>query len=318
VTSRHLVDPELAPVLEMMPDMGVSAERLAATRARVAVMTELGLADPDARVAVTEHFAPGRDGAPDVRVRLYRPTDLASNAPVVLHIHGGGFLFGSAELGDPRNREWARELGCAIVSVDYRVAPETPFPGALEDCFAVLEWLRAQAPTLSLDPSRIAIRGESAGGGLAAALALMARDRGGPAIRLQLLIYPMIDDRTCTADEPNPFSGQYVWDKGSNYFGWRSWLGLEPGADEVPFLAAPARAGDLSGLPPTFIGTAALDIFIDENLEYARRLIRAGVPTEVYVAPGAFHGFDAIAPDATISRIFADRAKDALRRAFAD
>ncbi|WP_375397277.1 alpha/beta hydrolase [uncultured Sphingomonas sp.] len=315
--TRHLVDPELAPLLDLVPDMGVSAEKLEATRARVAAMTEQGLAEPDERVRVTEHFAPGRDGAPDVRLRLYRPDDLATNAPIVMHVHGGGFLFGTAELGDPRNRDWARTLGCAIASIDYRIAPETPYPGALEDCYAVLEWLHANAAGLGLDTRRIAIRGESAGGGLAAGLALLARDRGGPEILFQLLIYPMIDDRTCTSDEPNPFAGQFIWDRASNAFGWKSWLGREPGAPDIPYHAAPARASDLSGLPPTFIGTAALDVFIDENLDYARRLIRAGVPTEVYVAPGAFHGFDAMAPAATVSRIFTERCQDALRRAFA-
>ena len=315
--SRHLIDPELAPILALAPDMGVSEDRLEATRERVAMMTQKGLEAADASVAVSEHHAPGRNGAPDVRVRLYKPEGLPASAPVIYHIHGGGFLFGTAELGDPRNRAWAKTLNAALVSVDYRLAPEHPYPAALDDCYAVLEWLRAEGPSLGLDPARIAVRGESAGGGLAAALCLLARDRDGPKIAFQLLIYPMLDDRTVTTDEPNPFSGQFVWNHPSNAFGWTSWLGQPAGSPDVPYLAAPARAPDLSRLPPTMIAAAALDMFIDENLLYARRLIRAGVPTELYVAPGAFHGFEAMAPDAHISRLFADRCLDALRRAFA-
>lgn len=315
MTSRHLVDPELVPILALAPDMGVSADTLEATRGRVAAMTRMGLETVDESVAVGEHHAPGTDGGPDVRVRLYRPAGLPANAPVIYHIHGGGFLFGTAELGDARNRAWAKAVNAALISVDYRLAPEHPYPAALDDCYAVLEWLHAEGPSLGLDPARIAVRGESAGGGLAAALCLLARERGGPQIAFQLLIYPMLDDRTVTTDEPNPFSGQFVWDRPSNAFGWKSWLGQPAGSPDVPYLAAPARAPDLSGLPPTMIATAALDMFIDENLRYAQRLIRAGVATELYVAPGAFHGFEAMVPDARVSRQFTDRCIDALRRA---
>ena len=143
----------------------------------------------------------------------------------------------------------------------------------------------------------------------------MARDRGGPPIRFQLLIYPMLDDRTA-ANEAHPFAGEFVWDTPSNRFAWQSWLGLPPGSPDVPPLAAPARVEDLAGLPPTFIATAALDMFVEENLEYARRLLRAGVPTELYMAPGAFHGFEAMVPDAQVSRRFITQADEALKRAF--
>jgi acetyl esterase/lipase len=315
VPSRHLVDPELIPMIDSLPDMSVSAERLAAVRAAIAEMTKQQLTDPDTSVRVTEHIAPGRDGAPQVRVLLYRPQTLEANAPVMLQIHGGGFLFGTAELGDPRNRALAKAIGCAIVSTDYRLAPESAYPAALEDVYAALTWVHERGPALGLDPRRIAVRGDSAGGGLAAALAMLARDRGGPPILFQLLVYPMLDDRTCVAG-PNPFAGEFIWDLPSNAFAWRSWLGMDPGSSEVPVLAAPARSETLGGLPPTLMATAALDLFIDENLDFARRLIRAGVPTEVYVAPGACHGFEAIAPDATVSRIFVERCVDAVKRAF--
>lgn len=316
MTSRHLVDPELAVILDEAPDMGVSEQKLAATRATIAEMTRLDLLEADPSVQVSEHRAGGRSGSPEVRLLLYRPKDLPKNAPVLLQIHGGGFLFGTAELGDSRNRAWAREIGCAIVSVDYRLAPETPYPGALEDCYAALEWVHDNAGELGLDSTRIAIRGESAGGGLAAALGALARDRGGPKILYQLLVYPMLDDRTGSTSEPHPYAGEFVWNATSNAYAWGSWLGTKPGSAEVPPLAAPARIRDLRNLPPTFIATAALDLFIDENLEYARRLMRAGVPTEVYVAPGAFHGFDAMVPDAAISRRFTSLCQTALRRAF--
>lgn len=314
--TRHLVDPELRPILDLAPDMGVSAENLPATRARIAEMTRMGLEAADASVAACEHWAPGVEGAPDVRVRLYRPQGLTPRAPVVFHIHGGGFLFGTAELGDARNRAWAKALGAVLVSIDYRLAPEHPYPAALDDCYAVLRWLHADGSGLGIDADRIAIRGESAGGGLTAALCLLARDRGGPKIAFQLLIYPMLDDRTGTVGKANPFTGQFVWNAASNAFGWSSWLGRPAGSADVPPLAAPARAADLAGLPPTMIATAALDMFVDENLDYATRLIRAGVPTEVYVAPGAFHGFETMVPDAVVSRNFTERCLDALRRAF--
>jgi triacylglycerol lipase len=178
-----------------------------------------------------------------------------------------------------------------------------------------LAWLQRNAEELGLDPERIAIRGESAGGGIAAGLAIMARDRGGPPICFQLLIYPMLDDRTVTGD-PHPYAGEFVWDRPSNHFGWQCWLGVAPGSSEVPPLAAPARVENLAGLPPTFIATAALDMFAEENLEYARRLLRAGVPTELYLAPGAFHGFEAMAPEADVSKRFIALVDNALKRAF--
>lgn len=318
MTPRCLVDPELRPMLDLLPAMGVSADVLAEVRTRTDAMSLASMGAPTAAVAMTERYAPGPHGAPDVRLLVYRPVDLPSGAPALLRIHGGGYVFGTAEMGDARNREWAALLGCVIVSVEYRLAPDTIFPGPLEDCHAALVWLHAEAGVMGVDRARIAVRGESAGGGLAAALALLVRDRGGPDILHQNLIYPMIDDRTGSTAVRNPHSGQFVWTAEDNAFGWASLLGSAPGDDDTHHHAAAARARDLSGLPPTFIGTAALDIFVDENLDYARRLIHAGVPTELYVAPRAFHGFDAIVPGAAVSQAFTARALDALRRAFGD
>ncbi len=316
MTTRHLVDPALLPMLDLLPSMAMSAEALPALRARHAEMSLASMGAATAAVEVSERRAAGPDGAPDVRLLVYRPVDLPPGAPALLRIHGGGYVFGTAEMGDAANRAWAESLGCVIVAVEYRLAPDTPFPGPLEDCYAALAWLHGQAHALGVDPARIAVRGESAGGGLAAALALLARDRGGPAILHQNLIYPMIDDRTGSTAPSNPVSGEFVWTARDNVFGWASLLGAAPGGDGVHHHAAAARAGDLSGLPPAFIGTAALDIFVDENLDYAHRLIHAGVPTELYLAPGAFHGFDAIVPGAAVSQVFTGRALDALRRAF--
>lgn len=315
MTSRHLVDPELLPILDVAPDMGVAADKLEAARATIAAMTQMQQEAADPRVSVTEHFASGYNGGPDVRVVLYKPDDLPHNAPVVLQIHGGGFVFGTAELGDPRNRAMALTVNCAVASVEYRLAPETSFPGGLDDCYAALVWLHTAAPALGLDPARIAIRGESAGGGIAAGLAIMARDLGGPQICFQLLVYPMLDDRTANAPA-NPHTGEFIWDRPSNLYAWTSWLGMAPGGADVPPLAAPARVTDLSRLPPTCLTTAALDLFLDEDLDYAARLMRAGVPTETYVVPGAFHGFDAMAPEAGVSRRFTACGDEALKRAF--
>lgn len=313
--TRWLVDPELRPILDLAPDMRVSKDKLPLARAVISEMTAGGLSIADPSVIVNEHFAPGYNGAPDVRVLIYKPEGLPDDAPVVLQIHGGGFLFGTAELGDPRNRAMAKSVGCAVASVDYRLAPEHPFPAGLDDCYAALTWLDKSAASLGLDPLRIAVRGESAGGGLAAALATLARDRGAPSLCFQLLIYPMLDDRTAAGD-PHPYAGEFVWDAASNHYGWQCWLGCEPGSADIDPLAAPARVEDLTGLPPTFIATAALDMFVEENLEYARRLLRAGVSTELYLAPGAFHGFEAMAPEAAVSQRFIGQADDALRRAF--
>jgi acetyl esterase/lipase len=241
MNSRHLVDPELSMALDVVPDVTVSGERLAAARATIAEMTMAGLEAADPSVSVSEHWAPGFNGGPDVRMVVYRPEGLADRAPVVLQIHGGGYIFGTAELGDPRNRAMARHVGCAVASVDYRLAPETPFPGGLDDCYAGLLWLHRQGAALNLDPDQIAVHGESAGGGIAAALAIMARDLAGPPIRFQMLTYPMLDDRPPQGGR-HPYAGEFVWDEASNHYGWQCWLGREPGSPDIPPLAAPARS----------------------------------------------------------------------------
>jgi triacylglycerol lipase len=224
------------------------------------------------------------------------------------------FVVGTAAMMDPAHRALALELDCSIVSVEYRLAPETPFPGAIEDCYAALAWLFKEAPRLGVDSSRIGVMGESAGGGLAAALALLTRDRGEYRLAFQHLIYPMLDDRTCVSAPPHPYTGEFIWTPHNNAFGWSALLNAQPGSDGVSIYAAPARAEDLSGLPKAFISTGALDLFLEEDIEYARRLARHGVPVEMHVYAGAYHAFD-LQFDA---RVAADAARDsasALRRA---
>jgi triacylglycerol lipase len=300
VGSRRLIAPELLPVLDFLPSFDFNEEILRALRAGTAMEPRKRppLSAEQETVACEQRFIPGPPGAPDVRLLVYRPPgkSAATTRPAYLHMHGGGYVIGNPEINDGSNRSIAAELDCVVVSVDYRLAPETCFPGALEDCYAALTWLNAQAEQLGVDRSRLAIGGESAGGGHAAALAIFARNRGGPRICFQLLDSPMLDDRTGSASDPHPYCGEFVWTAASNRFGWQSLLGMEPGTAAVPPDAAPARVADPTGLPPTLIVVGALDLFLEENLEYARRLVRAGVPTEVHVIPGAFHGF-AVAGD---------------------
>ena len=314
--TRHLVDPELLPMLDVFPALTISRETLAETRATVAQLFEQmqPAADPTlAGITMQERQVPGPAGAPDVPVRIYQPAAAVGIVPALLWIHGGGYVLGSAAEDDHQVRTIVAATGCAAVSVDYRLAPEAPSPAAVEDCYAALRWLHDQAGALGVDPARLAIGGASAGGGLAACLGLLARDRGEVPVAFQLLIYPMLDDRTAASANTNPYTGEFIWTRESNHFGWASYLGEEPGGPDISPYAAAARATDVAGLPPTYISTCALDLFLEEDLEYTRRLMRAGVPTELHVYPGAFHGFDMVT-EAQASRSFARDFLSALAR----
>lgn len=309
MNSQHLVDPALKPLLDVFPMVMLSTETLPAMRER-----KLPLPQIDESATTLERIpVPGPAGAPDVMLHIYRPIDAAAALPCIYHIHGGGYVAGAAKQIEYVHRPLAAALGCAIVSVDYRLAPETVFPGAIEDCYAGLGWTIAHAGDLGIDPARLGVMGESAGGGLAAALALLARDRGEYRLSFQHLIYPMLDDRTCVHADPHPYAGEFIWPPHNNRFGWSALLGHEPGADGVSPYAAPARATDLSGLPPTFISTGALDLFVEEDIDYARRLMRVGVPTELHVYPGAFHGFD-LMPGAEVAETARRDSRAALAR----
>lgn len=286
-----MVAPELVPALEFFPGLDFSAG-LAAFRQPFNPAMRPPLPDALQAVHCTERFVPAPAGAPDVRVLHYTPPgDATGLRPAVLHIHGGGYVMGTPEMNDGSSRATALALDCVVVSVDYRLAPETRWPGAVEDCYAALCWLAGNAVELGIDPARIAVAGESAGGGHAAALVLHARDKGGPAIRFLSLDSPMLDDRTGTTADRHPHCGAFVWTAEKNRFGWEALLGVEPGGPDVPAAAVPARATDLSGLPSTFITVGALDLFLEENLEWIRRLTRAGIAAELHVIPGAYHGF---------------------------
>jgi acetyl esterase/lipase len=240
-----------------------------------------------------ERTIPGPPGAPDVRVYVVNAgAPGGALRPSILHTHGGGYVLGDAKGGIHRLQELASELDCVIVTIDYRLAPETRFPGSLEDNYAGLSWLHRNAAELGVDRTRIAVMGESAGGGHAAMLAIAARDRGEIPLVYQALVYPMLDDRTGSTRRKPPYIGALIWTEQQNRFGWTSLLGVPAGSPRVPNGAVPARVESLRGLPPAFIGVGSIDLFVDEDIEYARRLVDAGVPVELNVLPGAFHGFD--------------------------
>ena len=253
------------------------------------------------------------DGEPSVPVYVIHATPGRSR-PVIVHIHGGGFTAGSAMADLPGLQKIAAELDIPIVTIDYRLAPETTWEGSLKDNYAALLWTMRHAAELGVDPTRIAVMGESAGGGHAALLALYAHTRGQVHIAFLSLIYPTLDDRTGSTSHPAPPMGYFGWGEDANRFAWRSLLGMAPGSDNVPSAAVPMRATDLSGLPPTYIAVGALDLLAPEDMSFAAKLMAAGVSTELVVVPGAFHGFDALVPKAKVSERFTCLKIDALRR----
>jgi acetyl esterase/lipase len=266
--------------------------------------------------AVVKRMIPGPKGAPDVPLYITGATAGAPK-PAVLHIHGGGYIAGSAADSRRDIQELAANHNCVAISVDYRLAPETPFPGSLEDNYVALLWMYSNAAELGIDRRRIAIKGESAGGGHAAALAIAARDRGEVPLCLQVLIYPMLDDRTGSTMPGPPYIGHYIWTAASNRFGWTSLLGKPAGSAQPPAGSVPALIENLAGLPPAWIGVGSVDLFANEDVEYARRLLQAGVSTELHIVPGGYHGFDILVPQAPLSVAFAGGWNAALSRAFA-
>lgn len=318
MTTRHLVDPELVALLDTFPALNLTAESLSQTRNFFKeMMKSQTLVDPPefSMISVSERSIPGPQGAPDVRVLVYLPTNVGAPRPALLWIHGGGYVLGTPEAEDRQVKSIIAAIGCVAISVDYRLAPETPHPGPVEDCYAALKWVYTHADELGVDTTRIAISGVSAGGGLAASLGLLTRDRGEVPLAFQFLIYPMLDDRTVTKTDTNPYTGEFMWTAGSNRFAWSALLGQEPGGPDVSPYAAAARADHLEGLPPTFISVGSLDLFLEEDLEYARRLLWAGVPTELHIYPGAFHAFNSV-EGAKITQAFVHDQLDALKRAF--
>jgi acetyl esterase/lipase len=310
------LDGQSKAVLEMIPESLLDLSDIPAARAAIdALMAAMFAAAPDVPGVDTEdHWVRGAPGDPDVMVRVYTPSGLEGSAPGFYWIHGGGMVLGNVSMNDRDCKGVATQMGCVVASVEYRLAPEHPHPAPIEDCYAGLKWFADNAESLGVDRSRIAIGGASAGGGLAAALALLARDRAEVEIIFQQLIYPMLDDRNIT---PSSHYVQHpkVWNRTANIAGWSALLGKPAGSDDISPYASPARAEDLSGLPPAYIIVGELDLFVDEDIEYARRLIQAGVPTELHVYPGAFHGSDAMAPMSETSQRWAKTTAAALRQA---
>jgi acetyl esterase/lipase len=309
-----LVDPELRAALAAMPPLDFAAQFRDGKRLP---QPEIRDAPPRPDIRIEEEMAPGLAGAPAVKVLVINRGAENRLRPAVLFMHGGGYIGGSIWRQLFRMQDTAKAHDCVVISVDYRVAPETPFPGARDDCYAALIWLRDNAARLGVDAARIVMLGESAGGGLAAQVALLARERGGLPILAQVLVYPMLDDRTGTADSVPPHIGTHVWTRVSNRFGWKCYLGAEPGGNDAPAGAVPAREVDLAGLPPAWIGVGGLDLFVTENIAFAERLMAAGVATELLVVPGAYHGFNRSAPGAAVSKSFDAAWNDALARYFA-
>jgi acetyl esterase/lipase len=253
-------------------------------------------------VTIRDEIVAGGNGQP-MRVRLYLPNGAVGSRAAMLWMHGGGMIIGVPEQDEAQNVELCRDYGLVVAAVAYRLSPQHPYPAPLEDCYAALRWLHSHANALQISTDRLAVGGNSAGAGLAAGLALLAHDRAEFSVAFQLLIYPMLDDRTAVRTDVDERRLR-LWTTKSNRFGWRSYLGREPGGEGVPVYAAPARRDDLSGLPPAWIGVGTCDLFHDEDVSYARRLSAAGVPCTLKVVEGAFHGFEIAGRGAAIVRDF--------------
>lgn len=310
-SSLHLVRPDLRVVADF-PMFDPEVDDLAAYRE--GMIQTFAAMSPPGEFPREEHFIDGPSGASALRVLIYRPTSVSQGLPAILYFHGGGFVAGSPDMMAAASFELTQKSGAVVVAVDYRLAPETPFPGPLEDCYAALQWMHAQSDSLSIDPERISLMGDSAGGGLAAATALLARDRGDIAIRSEFLIYPMLDARTGTGQAPhdNAFTGEFIWSRAANRFGWTSMQGSADIEKERLAYFSPALSNDLSRLPPTFLAVGSLDLFLEEDVDYALRLTRCGVPVTLHLYEGGTHGFDLL--PGSLQQKFGQDIADAFSR----
>jgi acetyl esterase len=309
----YAYDPELAVVVAVLPELDIT-DIPAARAGMLAMREQLPPFEAPDSITIHKRTVPGPPGDPDVEVAIFRPTALAANAPAMYWMHGGGFVLGDVDGDMVAPAQFAAELGAVVVSVEYRLAPEHPFPAPVEDCYAGLVWMAGHAGELGFDPGKLAVGGLSAGGGLAAALTLMARDRGGPSLCFQLLDIPDLDDRLATPSMKQ-FTDTPLWNHRNAVLSWEAYLGPDRG--ETSPYAAPARAADLSGLPPAYVVTCEFDPLRDEGIEYAQRLMQAGVAAELHHYPGTFHGASgAGAGTAIAARMVNDRLA-ALGRAYA-
>lgn len=315
---RPPFDPELEPVLgplrESIPPFTV--ESLPA--AREAMVDGFGAEPVDltagGKVVLEDRVVPGPEGEPDITLLIMRPAEGEGPWPAIYHTHGGGMIVGNRRSGAEMLLPYVADGSAVAVSVEYRLAPEHPDPAPVEDCYAGLVWTAEHAQELSIDPERILITGASAGGGLAAGTALLARDRGFPALTHQILVCPMIDDRLQT-HSARMLDGEGMWHREDNSFGWTALLGERRGGQDVSYYAAPARAQDLSGLPRTYIDVGSVESFRDEAIDYVQRLSQAGVNVDFHLWGGGFHGFDLMGAHAAISQASVATRDEFFRRA---
>jgi acetyl esterase/lipase len=303
------VDPQVADLLSMIPpgETPFDLENIQTIRSEVEAISIPSELSTD--VERQDHVV---SGSPDVVIRIHRPLGAQGELPCLYSIHGGGFVMGSRVMDDVRFDTWCPKYGCIGVSVEYRLAPETPYPGPLEDCYLGLKWIYDHHDELGIDPTRIGVGGTSAGGGLAAGLALLARDRGEVPLRFQLLDCPMLDDRQTTPS--SQLDDLQIWTREANSFGWQSYLGDLYGTADVPVYAAPARATDLRDLPEAYVCVGNVDGFRDEDVDYAMRLNQAGVSTELHVHPGAHHGVHLMFPETSIAQRYVQGIEEWISR----
>lgn len=309
------IDPCLNKSIRDFPRIDIWSDLPAARAAGLALLAEQPPFNHGGLVSIEDHWLSGRSDHPDIRVRVYSPSNTIKDLPALLWMHGGGYAVGSPESCDRFVVGLVSSVPCIVVSVDYRLAPENPFPAPLEDCYGALKWMKIHCKELGIDDRHIAIGGISAGGGLAAALALLVRDRAEFSVEFQWLLCPMIDDRNVTPSsymttEPG------VWSRDSNLRGWAAYLDAKPGSEKVPVYAAPSRASNLLNLPRAYIAVGSADLFVDENIDYAQRLNQSGVSTELHVFPGGYHGFELFAWDVPISVRARETHFSALSHAF--
>jgi len=304
------IHPDLQGVVKWFPKVTFSRKNLWLVNFLMHLIPSPSLIDG---IPVENILIKGENGQGRLRLRLYKSNCPTSPTPVLVWLHGGGYILGKPEIDDRTCAKFVQELGITVISVDYRLAPKHPFPAGLNDCYAALKWVAAHAEEYHFDPERMAVGGSSAGGGLAAALIQLAHDRQEIKPVLQLLLAPMLDDRTLLKRDIDE-SSSFFWNQKSNRFAWEAYLGGEYGLGELPAYSVPARRADLSGLPPAWIGVGELDLFFEENLAYAQRLKEAGIPCQLEVVPGAFHGFDIFDSKVQISKDFRNAQICALKR----
>jgi acetyl esterase/lipase len=307
-------DPELAEFLALYPSAPTTVTREMIPMLRQTLATPPETVIGNLPIRYTERCIPGPIGAPDLTVAILERHDRPPGGPGVCYLHPGGMTFGDRWFGLDPILSWVTDLDSLVMSVEYRLAPENPYPAAIDDSYSALHWLAANHDVLGFDPDRLVVAGASAGGGLAAGVSLKVRDEGGPHLAAQVLIYPMLDDRNVTVSS-HQFDGFGRWDRGSNITGWNSYLGDRWDTDSVPCYAAPARATDLSNLPPTYIDVGSAELFRDEAVAFAVRIWADGGTCELHVWSGGFHAFDKAVPEAVLSQAMIETRAMWLKRA---